>query len=229
MHNDKDEETGVGPPAPKENLFKNWPLMSSVIVYCVFSLHDMAYTEIFSLWAVSDRKYGGLSFSSQDVGVVLAISGSLLLFQLFLYPSIEKLLGPVTSCRLAAFISIPLLAAYPFMAKLSGLELMLLVTCSSVFKNVLSVIVITGLFLLQNNAVSQCQRGAANGISMTGQSLFKAAAPAGGGVLFSWAQKHQNTPFLPGDQMVFFILNAVEFIGLLLTFKPFLIPAEQTQ
>ena len=31
--------------------------------------------QIFSLWAVSDKKYGGLSFSSQDVGIVLAISG----------------------------------------------------------------------------------------------------------------------------------------------------------
>jgi len=29
-----------------ENLFLNWPLMSSVITYCVFSLHDMAYQEV---------------------------------------------------------------------------------------------------------------------------------------------------------------------------------------
>jgi hypothetical protein len=33
--------------------------------------------QVFSLWAVSDRKYGGLSFSSQDVGSVLSISGIL--------------------------------------------------------------------------------------------------------------------------------------------------------
>lgn len=30
----------------KKSLFKNWPLMSSVIVYCIFSLHDMAYSEV---------------------------------------------------------------------------------------------------------------------------------------------------------------------------------------
>ncbi|VAI04179.1 unnamed protein product [Triticum turgidum subsp. durum] len=30
----------------KKSLFKNWPLMSSIIVYCVFSFHDMAYTEV---------------------------------------------------------------------------------------------------------------------------------------------------------------------------------------
>uniref|UniRef100_A0A6N2L8N6 Major facilitator superfamily (MFS) profile domain-containing protein n=1 Tax=Salix viminalis TaxID=40686 RepID=A0A6N2L8N6_SALVM len=57
------------------NLLRNWPLMSVIIVYCVFSLQEIAYAEMFSLWAVSDKKYGGLSFSSQDVGEVLAISG----------------------------------------------------------------------------------------------------------------------------------------------------------
>jgi len=31
--------------------------------------------QILSLWAVSDRKYGGLSFSSKEIGQVLAIAG----------------------------------------------------------------------------------------------------------------------------------------------------------
>jgi hypothetical protein len=102
-------------------LFTNWPLMSAITVYCIFSLQDVAYAEVkiaacllpglsavvshefsywrvfppcilssivfvirirkymqvFSLWAVSDRAYGGLSFSSTDVGNVLSISGIL--------------------------------------------------------------------------------------------------------------------------------------------------------
>lgn len=31
---------------PNKSLIKNWPLMSSIIIYCVFSLQDMAYTEV---------------------------------------------------------------------------------------------------------------------------------------------------------------------------------------
>ncbi|URE16918.1 major facilitator superfamily antiporter [Musa troglodytarum] len=220
-HTDKDEESDT---QPKANLFRNWPLMSSVVVYCIFSLHDMAYTEIFSLWAVSDKSYGGLSFSSQDVGEVLSISGfGLLVFQILLYPRIEKLLGPVSSLRVASVLTIPLLAAYPFMSKLSGLQLTLIVNCASLLKNVLSVMIVIGLFILQNNAVSQEQRGAANGIAMTAMSFFKAIAPAAGGAIFSWAQKRQHASFFPGDQMVFFILNMVELMGLLFSFKPFLI------
>ncbi|KDO57491.1 hypothetical protein CISIN_1g044444mg [Citrus sinensis] len=91
----------------------------------------------------------------------------------------------------------------------------------------------------------QDQRGAANGIAMAGISVFKAPGPAGGGGLFSWAQKRVNAFFLPGmmpmkidvlrkskflveqisssgSQMVFFILNLVKAIGTLMTFKPFL-------
>ncbi|ONK78525.1 uncharacterized protein A4U43_C02F19730, partial [Asparagus officinalis] len=181
------------------------------------------FAQIFSLWAESDRKFGGLSFSSEDVGEVLAISGfSLLVFQLFLYPPAERLLGPINLSRVSAAISIPLLASHPFMTNLSGLVLSVAVNCASLLKNVLSMIIITGTFILQNNAVAQHQRGAANGISMTAMSFFKAIAPAAAGVIFSWAQKRQDASFLPGDQMVFFILILVEFIGLMMTFKPFL-------
>ena len=30
----------------KPSLLKNWPLMSTIIVYCVFSLQEMAYSEV---------------------------------------------------------------------------------------------------------------------------------------------------------------------------------------
>ncbi|XVF30204.1 hypothetical protein REPUB_Repub16aG0037300 [Reevesia pubescens] len=211
-------------PTSLHNLLKNWPLMSSIMVYCVFQLHDMAYAEIFSLWAVSPRKNGGLSYSTADVGEVLAISGcGLLLFQLFLYPLIERNLGPVMVSRIGAVLTIPLLFTYPFIAVLKGLSLRLLIDSASVLKNALSVSITTGLFLLQNRAVKQEQRGAANGISMSAMSLFKAVGPAAGGSLFSWAQNRGNVFFLPGDQMVFFILNMIEAIGLLMTFQPFLI------
>ncbi|XP_078152259.1 protein ZINC INDUCED FACILITATOR-LIKE 1-like isoform X4 [Carex rostrata] len=220
------KETEASP--PKKSLLKNWPLMSSIIVYCIFSLHDMAYTEVLSLWAESGRKYGGLSFSSGDVGQVLAISGfSLLVYQLFIYPRLEKLTGPIISARICAVLTLPLLFGYPFMTYLSGPSARIVVTCASVLKSILSVTMITATFILQNNAVPQDQRGAANGISMTGMSFFKAIAPAAAGIIFSWAQKRQHAFFFPGDHMVFFILNMVEFVGLVLTFKPFLLVPDE--
>lgn len=217
------QDEGSEQATTKKSLRKNWPFISSIIVYCVFSLHDIAYAEIFSLWAVSPRKYGGLSYSTEGVGEVLAISGfSLLVFQLTLYPYVERIIGPIIMIRIAGVLSIPLLTSYTYIAMLSGFSLVLLINCASMMKNVLSVSIITGLFLLQNRAVEQHQRGAANGFAMTVMSLAKTAGPAVGGALFSWSQKRQDAGFLPGNQMIFFILNLVEALGVILTFKPFL-------
>ncbi|KAL0735945.1 hypothetical protein Bca4012_012155 [Brassica carinata] len=183
----------------KRSLLKNWPLISSIIVYCIFSLHDMAYTEIFSLWANSPRKYGGLGYSSADVGSVLAISGfGLLVFQLSLYSYAERLLGPTMVTRISGSLALVLLSTYPLIAKLSGLALTLALNCASL-RVCVQTSAITGLFILQNRA-RQDQRGAANGIAMTAMSLFKAIGPAAAGIIYSWSEKRLDAAFLPDDR-----------------------------
>ncbi|RZB81723.1 Protein ZINC INDUCED FACILITATOR-LIKE 1 isoform E [Glycine soja] len=137
-----------------ENLLLNWPLMSSIIAYCVFSLHDITYTEVFSLWSVSPQRMGGLNFTSDDVGNILSISGvALIIYQLTLYPSVEKASGPIGIARISAMLSIPLLQSYSFIALLSGLALYIVLSIASILKNILSITIVTGLFLLQNRAV----------------------------------------------------------------------------
>ncbi|KAG0495210.1 hypothetical protein HPP92_006204 [Vanilla planifolia] len=86
---------------------------------------------------------------------------------------IGLVIGPSLGGILAQVLSIPLIASFPFLTALSGFELTLTVNCASVLKNILSVAIITGLFILQNNAVLQHQRGAANGLSMSAQSCSK--------------------------------------------------------
>ncbi|KAJ7569919.1 hypothetical protein O6H91_01G100400 [Diphasiastrum complanatum] len=212
-----------GSQTQQKSLWRSWPLFGSILVYCIWSLHDMAYTEIFSLWAVSPKKHGGLSFTSSDVGNVLSVSGfSMLVFQLLLFPPLTNFLGPIYLTRLSSILSIPLLAAYSYMSRLENLSLWTAVLSASVLKNVLSVTILTGSFLLINNSVTQDQRGAANGLSMSIVSLFKAIGPAAGGSLFAWAQTRTNAAILPGDEIVFFFLNLVALLTVLVTFEPFL-------
>ncbi|KAL8162042.1 hypothetical protein V2J09_013531 [Rumex salicifolius] len=152
----------------KKSLLKNWPLMSSIMVYCIFSLVDMAYGEIFSLWAVSPRSLGGLSYSTNDVGEILSVTGfGMLVYQFFGYPLMDRVCGPINTARMASILSIPVLQSYPFIGLLSGLSLTVTLNCASVIKNILATSIITSMFILQNRAVDQDQRGAANGIAMT--------------------------------------------------------------
>lgn len=125
---EKTQSTGEGASSTLVLLLRNWPLMSAVIAYCVFQLHDMAYIEIFSLWGVSPKTYGGLGFSTEDIGQALAVAGvGLLVCQLFVYPVLERTFGPLNVSRVGAILSIALLSSYPFISKLSGLSLTILV------------------------------------------------------------------------------------------------------
>ncbi|VAH60358.1 unnamed protein product [Triticum turgidum subsp. durum] len=225
------KQSGSGRMASTKNLLKNWQLMSAITLYCVFSLHDTAYLEIFSLWAVSSRKYRGLSFTSQEVGTVLTISGfGVLVYQLLIYPLLAKYAGLVKPFRSAAVcdknilrqdtslicliyctvpnaclffqvLSILLLATYPFMANLYGVELKVLINIASLLKNMFAATITIACNILQNTAVAQEQRGVANGISVTLMSIFKAVAPAAAGILFSWAQKNITGLFIPGKHI----------------------------
>ncbi|CAM0885604.1 unnamed protein product [Alopecurus aequalis] len=219
---EKPNESRLGRWASTKSLLKNRQLMSSIIVYCIFSLYDTAYYEIFSLWAVSSTKYRGLNFTSQDVGIVLAISGvCIFIFQVLIYPFLVKYAGLINPFRLAAVLSILILATYPFMANLYGMELKVLINIASLLKNIFAATITTVCNILQSTAVRQEQRGVANGISVTLMSIFKAVGPAAAGILFSWSQKNLTGLFLPGDHILFLLLNMVAVIGLSLTFMPF--------
>ncbi|KAJ7298437.1 hypothetical protein O6H91_Y582400 [Diphasiastrum complanatum] len=207
----------------KKTLLKNRPLLASVAVFCIWSMHDIAYTEIFSLWALSPTSLGGLSLRSTDVGNVFAVSGfCMLVFQLSLFPRFTHRLGPIIVVRIAAILTVPLLAACSYFSLLSKLWLWVAILPTNIFKNIFSVSITTGSFLLINNSVTHDQRGAANGISMSMVSLFKAVGPAGGGALFAWSQTRTQASFLPGVQLVFFCLNIIAIITIVATFEPFL-------
>nr|CBX24391.1 hypothetical_protein [Oryza glaberrima] len=81
-------------------------------------------------------------------------------------------------------LSILILSTYPFMTYLSGAEFSLALYSAAMMKSALAL---------------QEHRGTANGVSTTAMSFFKAIAPVGAGVLFSWAQKRQDALFFPDN------------------------------
>ncbi|XP_037429932.1 probable peptide/nitrate transporter At3g43790 isoform X3 [Triticum dicoccoides] len=216
---------------PVDSLFGRFPYLLPCLCISVFSfpvLISCVWLPIFSLWAESDRKYGGLSFSSEDVGQVLAITGvSILVYQTFIFPRIIRVMGPINTSRVAMSLSVVLLFTYAPITHLSRPWSSIAVNIASILKNNFLITIVTSSFILQNNSVTQDQRATANGLATTLMSFCKTFAPAGGGIVFSWAQKRQHVFFFPGDQMLFFLLAIVELVGLVWTFKPFLVVPDQ--
>uniref|UniRef100_I1PTW4 Major facilitator superfamily (MFS) profile domain-containing protein n=1 Tax=Oryza glaberrima TaxID=4538 RepID=I1PTW4_ORYGL len=177
-----------------KNLLKNWKFVSSVIIYCTFSLHDVAYLETFSFWAVSKRKFRGLNLTSQDLATVSAISGiGVLVYQFTVYPFIAKYFGPIRPLRPTTILSVLLLTAYPYMHNLHGLELKATIT--------------TACNILQNTAV-----------------VFMVSKARDRVVLTRYTNKQHICSLInmvAGGQILFLVISMVAVIGLILTFKPF--------
>ncbi|GJN06255.1 hypothetical protein PR202_ga23964 [Eleusine coracana subsp. coracana] len=220
-------------------LFTNWPLMSAITVYCIFSLQDVAYAEVkiatclltslstFSWIFILACTFPPLVSFLPFVFVVAILNQErfagllLLLYQILIYPSVAKAVDPITLVRVIAIMTIPLLSSYAFMPALSGFILQLVVNCASFLKNSFSVTTITVFNILMNEAVTQDVRASANGVAVTLMSIAKTIAPAAAGAIFSWAQRRQTAWFLPGDHLVFFMMNVFTVIGLVFTFRPF--------
>jgi len=207
----------------KRSLFTRKAFIGVMIPYCLWALHDMAHTEVFSLWCISPRSNGGLSFTTVDVGNVLSISGfGMLVFQFIFFPLIANFFGPIMATRIAAVLSVPLVIAYPVIATLDGWMLMVILNLASLVKNILSNVVYGAIFLLINNSVPQDQRGVANGLSLCLNSISKAMGPAGGGSLFALGQTRQDAYILPGNELVFTVLGFVAVLSAITTFEPVL-------
>lgn len=56
------ETAGMTGNNKRTSLFKNWPLMSSILVYCVLCLHDTAYSEVIMELAINLRLFRLLEF-----------------------------------------------------------------------------------------------------------------------------------------------------------------------
>jgi hypothetical protein len=124
----------------KKPLLSRKPFIGGLVLYCIWSLHDMAYIEVFSLWCVSPKANGGLGFTTADVGEILGLSGFVvLIFQLLIFPYLSNFLGPIMATRIPTVFSVPLVVAYPAIATLSGMVLWVIVAIVSCLKNVLTV------------------------------------------------------------------------------------------
>lgn len=218
-----DQDCENAKPSKEDSIWKNRGVLASIALYSLWSFHLMAYSEVFSLWAVSPLSYGGLALSTSDVGTVLAITGAALLtFQLSLFPPLAKAFGAIMLSRMSAILTLPLVLVFPLFARLEGIPLWIAVITASILKNLLSICVVTGSLIMTNNSVSMKQRGLANGMSMTSMSFFKAVAPTIAGSLFALGQKRINAWFLPGNWMVFVVLAILCLFAIIVTFEPIL-------
>ncbi|CAM9581917.1 unnamed protein product [Ectocarpus sp. 12 AP-2014] len=181
-----------------------------LVVYGIYSFSLIGFGEIYPLWALSTVASGGLDWTTKQIGQVLSLVGvGMLAFQLVVYPWLSKRIGVTKSQRWACLLAIPVYAFFPFLSRLRGSGVLLVVgsIVLNFFSNVTATAVFINVALATNNAVEPSRRATLNGLSMTLGSLAKAAGPAFFSAIFAWSiDDDGRRPFPLDCHLVFYLL-----------------------
>ena len=137
------------------------------------------------------------SLTSPQIGIILAYLGGVqLVFQIFLYPSLEKRIGLVNSFKFATIFMALACFALPF-SRDFALTVQVndsLAQVLTVFVSLLTIRIIKTVFgyisvlvLVNNSCSDEAHLGLVHGFGHQTASLVRAIGPALAGVLWSWS------------------------------------------
>ncbi|XP_076434830.1 uncharacterized protein LOC143274788 [Babylonia areolata] len=198
-------------------LLRQSAVRHSVALYTVMSFAVIGFEDVFTIFASTAKKYDGLAFSTDQIGIALgAVSIPLLFIQLKLYPLLVSKVGIKKAYLICvSFMSIPI-QLMPMVHMLAdnkvwlwvclvALTLPLRVAANSCF---------TGSSLLINNSVTSDNAGKANGLGMTCTAIARTLAPTVGGAMFSWSLRMNKVIGHPFDvNLTFAFFGFVLFLN----------------
>ncbi|KAJ2656641.1 hypothetical protein IW148_005542 [Coemansia sp. RSA 1199] len=179
------------------------------------------YYHIYSMFAASPPRDGGLGFNTQGIGISLAISGLVVIYlQLVAYPKLVQKYGTLRCCQIGLLGMVPVFFAIPFLSLLSarverligdrvpvdllvsqswisraGLEysvLWTLLLALLLARMVGDILAFTSINLIVSNiAPTKTTLGAMNGMQQFSSTCTRIVGPMLSGTLWGWSIKHK--------------------------------------
>ncbi|CEH13446.1 mfs general substrate transporter [Ceraceosorus bombacis] len=197
-------------PAAFKEIFKP-KILTVLFNQALINLINVAYMSALPLFCFTPIEKGGLDFTKQDVGTILAANGVLAIFiQLFLFPFLEKRLGGPQHVLKR---SLPFMAStflfFPLAhvaARLGRAEVWTVLGAMLVFKSIGGISIVSGTLCINNVAPNRASLGRVNGLGQSLGSLSRAVGPISSTSLFAWSITHPQ--FLDGQLVwiAFFLL-----------------------
>ncbi|KAL1745896.1 major facilitator superfamily domain-containing protein [Schizophyllum fasciatum] len=202
-------------PAPvKPSIFTDQIVRVLSISFFMFLLNS-SYQALIPLFCYSPYEAGGIGFPPSSL--LLSITGVTAMFsQAFLFPIIERRLGPVRTFRFAMsglpFIYVALPVAH-YLVPLGRPTVWAVLALMIVAKTIGHMGVVCNSILINNAAPSRESLGQLNGLVQSTGSLARAFGPAGITSLFAFSQEHK----LLDGQLVHLVLITIALIAYVLT------------
>lgn len=156
---------------------------------------SMMLMEVWALWCVTAKKFGGLGWESSTVGSTIALcSLSTFACQFVIYPRITRF-GVLPIFKIASLLLVPFVCATPFASTIidsvGNNVVWVVVVLNKIIVDVLSAFAFNSIFVVINNSVPTALLGTTNGIGMTVASVGKGIGPGFGGAIFAWSLSDQ--------------------------------------
>ncbi|GFS02136.1 protein zinc INDUCED FACILITATOR-LIKE 1 [Elysia marginata] len=205
-------------------LFRLKNVWASIMLYVIYSFVIIGVEDIFPVFASTQIDYGGLGFSTDEIGLAIGATFLPLLFlQIKLYPFLVSKLGIIKVFQFCAIGCMVTSQIIPCVRLLNNspvwlwICLMVVQVPFKIFTNCC----FAGSALLINNSVTQDLAGQANGLAMMATAIGRTIAPTVAGSLFSWSVTYGPAIGIPFDTSfpffilgLIFVISVIECLGL---------------
>jgi MFS family permease len=195
-----------------------------MFIYTLLVTAELTEDVAFPLWSSAPVSSGGLGFSPLQIGQVMAMIGICVIpVQLFLYPWLDKRVGPIAIIRwgtLMSAIATPVmpLATYPLGVAHAPTQIWSCIAIGHVLRYAFTEMCFVANSLVSNNAVSQADRGTYIGVQSTMISVGTIVGPIASGPLVAWSLTNGlGFPF--NWFFVFLLCSAILFVVVALAFS----------
>ncbi|CAH3019912.1 unnamed protein product [Porites evermanni] len=202
-------------------LLRNRNTLLAIGVYALYSAVIIGYDELFSLWAATQSKHGGLGFSTDQIGtVLLCVAAPVLVLQVWLFPKFERRLGAKRvfqfSCIVVGITIFSVCWTNTYHERSKVLWPLLLVILLPMKLTTGCGFSSTAIFV--NNSVPNELLASVNGLGMTAAALCRAIAPVIVGSSFAWSiSEGFKLGFPLNEHFAFAILVIITVLSILLS------------
>ncbi|KAI8088832.1 major facilitator superfamily domain-containing protein [Halteromyces radiatus] len=220
-----DQHKGIkesDPPTLKEALTPTvWAISIS---FAILAFQVVYCEELFPIWTASQRSFGGLGFTANEIGTALAVAGcTTMVTQLFILPSLVRRFGFVRLYRFTLFSLIFVYFAHSLVRHLYnvpdwqghvGTKYWVWIGLFTVviLKTMCQTTAFTTSTLLVNNCAPLRSLGTINGFTQCCASLMRAMGPATCGIVWSQSVAATWIPFEIRTYIPWFSLSIIAWI-----------------
>ncbi|SGY79791.1 BQ5605_C008g05223 [Microbotryum silenes-dioicae] len=210
-------------PPSISSLFTNRRVLNCLVTYALLALQTIALDALFVLFAYSPIKVGGLAFDEAEIGKALGLGGVFtVLFQLVLFPSLQKRFGTVRLYRVFMGLYPFVFGLFPVMATAAskkydgqGRGVWPALALFLLLKSIANCSYGCNMLVITSSSPSRRLLGTLNGLAQMLSSLMRAIGPLVASSLFVISKEKK---ILDGH-LVWIVWGCVAVLGFLSTLR----------